>query len=298
MYNKLKEILTSDPRRAKNSFWFSDSEKNNFDLYHDFLGTEYTNPPELETRMMWEVGKQVEEAWVKKMREAGFVMTEEETAEVGELKDGQLYLKGTKLGAPVSGKPDALLSATGEPLEIKTYYDKFKFLGKDGKFAGYHERELLNNKPSPQYCKQLAIQMDFLDKEAGYLLFIDRGTGSFYTFKQTRVGNLFSCGDTAFDISDTYKKWSNLYQDHVLPKIEPVSEYRYKIPVQEVNWRKVSKSDRTKARAGTKIIGDGWQVAYSSYKNLIIEREGSSLGYSLSELDLIKQFTDKHTTWK
>lgn len=297
MLQEIAELLKQE-KRPKTSFWFTDSEKNNFDLYHDFMGTDKTNPADMQTHMMWEVGKQVEEAWVKRMREAGIAMTIDELGEIGEIRDEQLYFRSNKLGAPVSGKPDVVLKATGEPLEIKTFYDKFKRLGPDGKYAGFHERDLLDNKPSSQYCKQLAIQMDFLDKDVGHLFFIDRGTGAYYMFKQTRVGSTFSCGETVFDINDTYKKWSALYQDHILKKVEPKSEYRYKIPVQEVNWRKVSKADRTAARGGKKVIGDGWQVNYSSYKNLIIEREKSSLGYSMSEIDLIKQLTDGHTTWK
>ena len=292
----LQKYFDSKEAWDKNTFWFTDSEKNSFDIYHKWIGTEPTNPPTIEKQFMFESAKQIEVAWINLMTDAELLLPSEEIAKLGGMKDGQLYLSGTRSGVPISGKPDGV-HTSGAPLEIKTYYDKFKFV-KNGKEAGWHEHELLANKPDSQYCKQLAMQMDFMDQDTGYLLFVDRGTGAIYQFRMTRKGTIYECGDTVFDLNEVYQRWAKIYQDHILPKKEPVSDFRYKIPVTEINWRTLSKSDITKARNGKKVIGDGWQVAYSEFKDLIIEREGSSLGYSMTEIEIIKQATSGYSTWK
>ena len=158
--------------------------------------------------------------------------------------------------------------------------------------------------PKVSYLKQLAIYMDGLDLDLGYLIqahfkdnFIIDEIYQF-TLKRNEDGN-FSSGAISFNINDTYKKWARLYNQNIVPKIEPKSEYRYKYPIEEIDWKSLSSSKIGSARNNRAVIGD-WQVIYSDYKNLIIEREGSTLGYTDKELELINALTKGYTSksWK
>ena len=113
---------------------------------------------------------------------------------------------------------------------------------------------------------------------------------------QTSPGH-FKCNDIEFDITQELARWKRLWDKNVVPRIEPKSEYRYKYPLDEINWSTLSKSTIGDVRMGKKVIGD-WQVEYSRYKNMIIEREGVSLGYSLEELAIINKLTAGYTSKK
>jgi hypothetical protein len=260
----------------KKSFWCSEAEKPVFDLYHEWLGTPPTNPPEPEKLIMFSAGKMMELAIVEKMQKAGLIQKLED--------DKQARVEMEREGVPISGYIDAL-DNNNNPIEIKTFY------------GDYQARDLKSGKPKTSYLKQLAMYMDCLDRDDGTLLYMDRGLGTLYAFSLTRSsGTRFRCNEIEFDLLDTYKRWSRLYQKNVLPRIEPKSEYRYKTPVTEINWSRVSRSDISKARNNQKVIGDGWQVAYSAYKDLIIEREGSCLGYSADELVYIHKATNGYSS--
>lgn len=183
-------------------------------------------------------------------------------------------------------------------LEIKSFY------------GDYQEKDLQMGKARPSYMKQLAIYMYYLKVYRGILLYINRGNGNMYQFDLIRQGTKFKLitrkdengnvieAEDIFDLADTFQRWSDLYKNHIVPKIEPKSEFRYKIPVNEIDWTKVSKTDIAKARNNQKVIGDGWQVNYSAYKDLIIEKEGSTIGYSNEELAIIKEKTKGYTSKK
>ena len=172
-------------------------------------------------------------------------------------------------------------------VEIKTFYGQ------------YQAMELKAGKPRESYLKQLAIYMDFKEAKEGRLIYMDRGTGEMFEFVLLRDGTVFKCMNVEFDIADTYKRWARLYKNNIVPKIEPKSEYRYKIPIEEIDWTSVSKSEISKARNNHKVIGDHpWAINYSPYKDLIIQREGTHAGYSEEELKLIKELTAGYTSKK
>ena len=74
-------------------------------------------------------------------------------------------------------------------------------------------------------------------------------------------------------------------------------EYHYKTPVHEIDWHKVSKDKISKARNNQAVIGD-FQLLYSAYKDLWIEKQGATLGYTPDELAYIRDVTTGYTTWK
>ena len=279
----IDSIFAEEKRdKKKNSFWASESELNVFDIYHRWIGTEPTNPPDAKTKVIFSAGTMMEEALVQRMVAIGRCQ---------DFGEDQKRIEMEREGIPISGYVDAILE-DGTPVEIKTYY------------GDYQERAIAGGEPRTSYLKQLAIYMDFLDKDRGVLFYMNRGLGTMHEFVLTREDGIFVCNKVnpvertseetgvSFDINDTYKKWARLYKNNVLPKIEPKSEYRYKYDINEENFGGLSKYMVTKILKGNKVLGD-WQSIYSSYKDLLLEREGTGLGYTPEELELITSLTKK-----
>jgi hypothetical protein len=201
----------------------------------------------------------------------------------------QLYLRFDYEGVPISGSLDAL-ATDGSPVEVKSYYgDK-------------QEREMLTlNRPKTSYLKQLAIYMYHLDKSEGYLYMAPMPAGKHLVFKVNRVNKtMFECNGYSFDLLETFQKWQRLYNSNILTKTEPspfADNLYYKHDVNSIDFTKLSKSLITEMRANRKVHGD-WQILYSSYKDLWIERQGTTLGYTDQEMALILSATQGFTTWK
>lgn len=277
LIGKLQEQLGKEENgREKKSFWASEAETPLFDLYHKWLGTKPTNPIEPEKQIIFSAGKMMELALVENL------------VKMGEAKkiEGQEYISMEREGVKVTGLIDCLLT-DGSPLEIKTYY------------GNHQTEELKAGKPKISYLKQLAIYMDFLGKDLGKLFYMERGTGEMFEFLLERNGTKFKCLDIEFDLTETYKRWAKLYNENIVPKVEPKSEYRYKIPVKEIDWKTISKTDISKARNNQKVIGDHpWAIQYSAYKDLIIQKEGTTPGYTEDEVKIILDLTKGYTAWK
>lgn len=293
-YFKAQDESTS--KRVKSSFWATDTEVSLFDLYHRWIGTPVTNTFSLEKMMMFESAKMIEVAYIKKLQDMGLCLDPQKdslTCFNGEqvLTNGtdQYRVEMTRGGVPVSGYMDAVGISPLHgyfPLEIKTFYGE------------YQEREIKNGQPKTAYLKQLAVYMDYIGSSHGVLLYVERGTGAVYQFVLECVDNgIYRCNGITFSIEDIYKRWANLYNNNVLLHIEPKPEYRYKYDVSTLDWSKVNKSDISKARNGHKVIGD-WQVLYSPYKDLIIERESTQLGYTLEEIAIIREKTKGYSAKK
>lgn len=268
----ITEIMEKEERKAKTSFWASDCERNRFDIYHNWLGTDPTNPPEVEQYVMWDVAKMVEMGWVQRLQDAG-ELKKLEDINPAKLKDDQYYISIEREGVPITGKLDGI-TKDGYPFECKTYY------------GHYHYKDLANAMPKISYCKQLAVYMDALKVDRGVLFMVDRGNGKFFQFTQTLDHGVFRCGNVEFTLDDDYKMFSEVYNDNILKDVEPKSDFIYKIPVDKLDFSKISKADIAKMRNNKMVYGD-WQVKYSNYKDMIVEREGSDLGYTPREIDYI-----------
>lgn len=291
VFKTILEDKEESREHKKNSFWASECELPMFDLYHRFKGTTPTNPPDLNSLMVMNTGKLMELSMVTILQEKGLAKKNEDD------KQDRVEMELEEYGIRVTGYVDAILNGD-IPLEIKTFY------------GDYQEKDLASGKPRTSYCKQLAIYMYYMKASAGVLLYINRGNGHIFQFDLLRSGTKFSYvvrrdengrvveTEELFDLADTFQRWSDIYKNYILKDIEPKSEYRYKIPLSEIDWNKVSNADISKARTNKKVIGDGWQVAYSSYKDLILKQEGSELGYSDEELAIIKAETAGYSSIK
>ena len=278
LITQIQEFMDKADKKEheKTSFWATDTEKPLFDLYHNWIGTESTNPIEAEKLMMFNAGKMMEESLVQILNKMG---------KLEEVEEGQHRIEMERYGVPISGYMDGLLKGN-IPLEIKSFY------------GDYQTRELKEGKPKTSYLKQLAIYMDAQDATVGKLIYIHRGTGEIFEFTLLRGdGNNYKCMNVQFNLDDVYTRWKNLYNNNILTKQEPMPDKKYKYPVDTIDWSKVSKSDISKARNNRKVIGD-WEVLYSSYKQLYIEREKTCLGYTEEELEKIKEATKGYSTWK
>lgn len=260
----LKQALVKEDKKPKTSFWPTDAEKLNFDIFHTWMGTPPTNPMESEKLLMFEVAKLMEVALLETL------------AKAGKIKDQQVRIEYERMGVPITGYADAV-TEDGKVIEVKTFY------------GDYQAKELKQGKPKTAYIKQIACYMDALDLKEGILVYVDRGTGDMYEFPVRRLtDNTYICGVEVINLDLVYQRWAKLYHENILPKIEPECEYRYKIPVSELNFKALSKAQVSAIRGNKKVIGDHpWMIQYSPYKSLIIEREETEPGYSLKEIEYI-----------
>ena len=274
----------------RQGFHASDFGKIGFDIYHSFIGTPETNPAAWNESLKWAAGKGVELQMVQILKDNGIV-----AADYSQAEEDTLTME--RLGVPIRMKIDAMVSKNdfdlveGCPIEIKTINNKNSFDIK--KYAEGFPRE--------SYVGQLAIYMDYLQKETGYLFVasIDGLNNFWFECKKTGEGK-YQCGQTQVDINKEYERWAKIWkcvQDKVEP--DPFEFGRYKIPVGDILWNKVSKTDISKARNGMKVIGDpeAWHVSYSSYKNLLLKAQGIiEPGYTEQEIEQIKLATAGYST--
>lgn len=274
--NKLKR-----GEKKKTSFWASQTEAMAFDIYHQWIGTPETNPMEGETLMMLTMRKMSEEAVVELLENAGILLKRFANEE-------RVYFEWGPNKVPISGYPDAGVSIDGGEaiVEIKTYY-------------GQHNHvEVTAGRVRLSYLRQLAIYMFHFKMQHGILLMINQGTGEMTEFDLYQQENPyhFICpdNDIEFNLEDTFKRWEKIYVENILPRVEPPIEKIYKYDIYKLDWSKVSTSDISKARNGVKVLGD-WEIKYSSYKNLIVERQNTTLGYTNEEIDYIRKITEGYS---
>lgn len=271
----------------KKSFWATDSERDRFDIYHAWIGTAPTNPMTVEDSLGLSTRKLFEDSLVNIMDDMGILIKPENT--------DQHRIEMVREGVPISGYIDALIRDTIDgkevivPVEVKTAY---------GKFNAY---DLEAGKPKTSYLKQLCTYMDFLGAEYGHLfiaLFDELRVSQVYQFTVEKISNgVYACGDIVINMNAVYKRYAEIYNTYIVPRVEPTPETRYKFDINEIDWTKQSADKISKARNNKAVIGD-WQPKYSNYKNLWIQKEGSVDGYTDEEIAIIKEKTKNYTTWK
>lgn len=284
VYSELERRDRAETKVAT-SFWAGDAEKDAFEIYHQWKGTKPSNPFQGKTLLMFEVGKQLELSIVKTLIDKGSAYDYPD--------EKQHRIEMERHGVPISGYMDAVLTLRDVPLEIKSFY-------------GYNqEKEIKDGTPKLSYLKQLAIYMDYMDKDEGRLIYVHRGTGDMYEFFLMRKKNIFTCGPQSFDLDEVYKRYASIHKDYILQDIEPPSDYRYKYDIETLDWGKVKNDDIKKARNNQAVLGD-WQVKYSLYKDKIVAKEAEALGkdpstylgYTDAELARICDLTAGYTAKK
>lgn len=280
MTNILDTLTYKSEHKEKKNFYASDFGKPILELYFKYKNVPETNPTQWQDTLKWGAGKGVETAMVEILKQNGIVPQDY----VQETHGG---FKMEREGITISGYMDAK-NMEGLPIEIKSINNKNAF-----DIMNYE-----NKKPRENYVGQLSIYMDFLGVDKGYLFVASVDGLSTFWLECNKVGErLYQCGEIIVDLDKQYKQWAKLYNEYVLKDVEPNPfQYVYKLDIDKIDWKTVSAGDISKARSGKKVLGD-WQISYSNYKDLIIEKQGAKLGYSLEELQKINEATKGYTTW-
>ena len=280
--NSILDTLTyRREEKEKKYYHASDYNKPILELYLRFKGVKETDPTQWYETLKWGAGKGVETAMLEILKQNKLVAEDYNQEEHG-------GFKMERDGITISGYMDAI-HIDGCPIEIKSINNKNQF-----DIMNYE-----NGEPRENYVGQLAIYMDYLGKDKGYLFVSSIDGLNTFWFECVKISDgVYRCGKVTVDLNEQYRKWSELYHEYVLKDKEPSPwQYVYKRNIEEIDWKSVSAGDISKARNGKKVIGD-WQISYSPYKKYIIEKQGTSEGYSLTELQRINELTKGYTNWK
>jgi hypothetical protein len=267
--------------RPKTAFYASETGKMDLDIYFGFIGEPQTNPPQWYDTLKWGAGNGVEAAMLKVLKDSGIVEENYDQKEHGRIDI-------EREGITIHGYIDAK-TKDGKPIEIKSINNKNDFDIK--KYAaGY---------PKENYVGQLAIYLDALDLEHGYLFASSIDGINRFWFDCRRIApRVYKCGEVTVDLDVIYKRWAALYQNHVLPRVMPdVNQKLYKYPIETLDWTKLSNDKISKARTNKAVVGD-WEITYSPWKDKIIELQGASKGYSEEEVTRIKELTKGYSAKK
>jgi len=283
----IDKLILKQETKEKTAFYASDTGKSLLDLYFGFRGVAPTNPPAWYDTLKWGAGVGVEDAVVKIFKSNGLV-----DEDYDQKVHGRIDIE--REGIQIHGYIDAKLK-DGTPVEVKSINNANKF----------DIQKYEAGRPRENYIGQLAVYMDALSMDRGNLFVSSIDGLHRFWFDAKREGRVVTCGETVVDLDKIYKRWADLYNNHVLKESPPdIWEYIYKIPVQEIDWKAQSVSAISKARNNTAVIGnkDSWMITYSPWKDLIIKLQGETLGYTPDELEFIKTatkgFSSKVTKWK
>ena len=277
---QLSEFKLKQDRKEKKAFYASDFGKPALDLYLAFKLVEPTNPPKWNEILKWGAGKGVEESMLKILKDSGFVQEDYDQKVHGRI---EIEREGIK----INGYIDAI-TKDGLPIEIKSINNKNQF-----DISKYED-----GKPRENYVGQLAIYMDALNVDTGYLLVASIDGLNYFLFECKKIGERkYKCKDTEVDLDKEYSRWSSLYNENITKdKIPDIFTKLYKYSIEKINWKEQSKTNISKARNNQKVIGD-WEVVFSPWCDKIIELQGGKRGYSNEELLKIREATSGYTTW-
>lgn len=266
--------------RPKTAFYAGDYGKPGLDLYFSLVGEPKTNPASWNETLKWGAGKGAEEQLLKILKDSGIVPEDYDQKEHGRI-DIQ------RNGIEIHGYIDAL-TINKLPIEIKTINNK----------NGFDILKYKKQEPREGYVGQLSIYLDALGKNKGYLFVTSIDGLNYFLFECKRIRDrVFKCGNVVVDLDKEYARWAHI-AECVKQKTPPdIFEYRYKYPVNEIDWTKASKTVISKARSGKKVIGD-YQVSISDWKDKIVQMQGDTLGYTNEELKIINEKTKGYTTWE
>lgn len=271
--------------KKKTTFWASESETMAFDIFHRFKSTESTNPISEEKLMMLQMRKLTEEAIINLLRKSGCLIEKFSN-------DERCFFEWGPHKVPISGYPDAGINFKKEDIliEVKTYYGNFQ------------HSQIRNGNVKSSYLKQLAIYMYYFKIKRGILLMVNQGTGERFEYDLYQKGknkHHFICPDNAVEINleKVFKRFEKIWTQNIKKDKEPAIEFTYKYDIEKINWEETSSSAISKARTNKAVIGD-WQIKYSDFKNLIVERQKTTLGYTDKEIARIKELTTGYSTKK
>ena len=270
--------------RERYGFHASDYGKMGLELYFAFKKVPQSNPVRWNETLKWGAGKGVELQMLKVLKDSGVVPLDYD-------QDKEPVVVVEREGVQVFTHKDAV-NFNGEPIEIKSINNK----------NAIDIKKYADGNPRENYVGQLAIYMDSLGKDRGYMFVASVDGLSYFWLECNRLeGRRFQCGQVIVDLDKEYQRWAEI-KKHVENDIEPDPfEFgRYKLSPKEVDWSSLSVATISAVRAGKKVIGDpeAWRILYSPWKDEIIKRQGVRPGYSEEELAEIREITKGFSTKK
>ena len=269
-----RNFRINNEKREKTAYYASDYGKSTLDLYFSLTNEPITNPIEWDDMIRLEAGKGVENALVKVLKDSGYVDENYEQKSISIVREG----------VEIHGKIDAILK-DGTPVEIKSINNKNVF-----DVRKYHD-----GFPRESYVGQLAIYMDALEVDYGYLFAVTLdGLEKFLILCQKIGEGKYRCGNVEVDIAKEYKRWAKIWNENIISKKLPdIWEYTYKPKIDSIDWTKVPLAKRRNAVMNGVVVGSDWQITYSPYCNKIVELQGEVRGYTDEEKKIL---ADKLTT--
>ncbi len=300
-------------KKQRQNLYASDYGKLEIDILLELAGIPHTNPPEWNDTLKWSAGKAIEEQMMKILKQNGVVALDYD-------QDNLPSTAITRCGAPITMRFDAQAGADitissidmglgstieikkGEPIEIKSVNNKNVQDITDYK----------NGFPRESYVGQLATYMDALEMKRGHLFVstID-GLHTFWFVCELMEGpdlpskRMYKCGNATIDLDKHYENLGKIWAKHLengawINKPNWFEE-TYKLPLDKIDWTKVTKTNIGEARNNRKVVGseDSWKILYSPYRELILRMQGITFrGYTAEEVEIIKKATAGYSTAK
>lgn len=279
----LEKLITKNRSQERDGVHCSDFGKPSLDLYFRMIGEPMTNPPHWTDKLKWGAGLGVEKEMLQVLKDSNIVPEEYDQDVHGVIKK---EIDGVLFTGHMDGNTS--LDQTGIPIEIKSINNK----------NTYDIEKYRNGFPRENYVGQLSMYMHLTGAKKGYL-FVSTVDGLFpFFFECTTDDNInYKCGNVVVNIPNEIKRLVKLYKENVLTKKLPdVFEYRYKHDLESIDWGAISKDKISKARNNKAVIGD-WEITYSSWKDKIIELQGTTPGYTVDEIEKIKKLTSGFSNW-
>jgi hypothetical protein len=270
-------VKSQNRRREKKHFYVTDNGRCRRQLYYSLTDIKTSEVNSYESKRRMSIGSNIEDSILSMWVDSGLLMTSQQKVEVAFRDNFEIH-----------GYCDAIVEINGirHCAELKSFY-------------GYYQaKEYRLGKPKPEYVKQLALYIYYMQGQIcrlsniGSLFLEDRADCTQYEFlvrvdpsgliEYSSEGYGWSeCGK----ISDILEHFDDVV-NHIKDGSVPEPDFNYKYPIDKLEA--VSKAQLAKARAGKAVLGD-WQCKYCDYKTTCLESRNVELGYTEKELEEIRK---------
>ena len=298
----------TEEKRERTGIYASDFGKLGADIILSLRNTEPSNPMGWNNYLRMSAGKGVELQMIKVLKQNGIVNKDfdQELVPTTEtiVNDIPIRMKFDALGIEGGAKfkaqslqlpqDEEIIVGEGEPIEIKSINNKNSF----------DINDYANSKPRDNYVGQLAIYMHTLKKDRGHLFVSSIDGLNYFWFVCNKIGEgIYKCGEVTVDLNQEFARFKKLWD--IAKSTEGIPseiwfEEKYKLPLEQIDWTKISKTKIGDARNGRYVVGteNKFKIDYSSYKDIILKNQGVTAGYSPEELEIIKTKTAGYSSKK
>lgn len=218
----LEKLRYEDKHYVKKYFSATDYGKWDLELYFAMTGVQKTNPINWRAAIRMGAGIGVEDRVMEVFKTSGLV----DEYYIQEY-DGQVRME--REGLEIHGYIDAqtieneLGLEPNAPIEVKSINNK----------NIYDIRDYENGKPRENYVGQLAVYMDYMDSDRGYLFVASvDGLNVFVLPCEKKGKGVYQCGEVIVNIDKEYKRWSSISKAVEEENMPDVFGYRYKYPLE------------------------------------------------------------------